>query len=89
MKELSFDSKLSDYVISQALATSFDNSNCPSVTRTEKELILSFQDDLDENTISNLNKSINDYRLREIIDEQTNYLRTEIVRKALFNSFPK
>jgi len=34
-----------------------------------------------------LQKYVNDYRLREIIDEETNFLRKEIISNALKNVY--
>jgi len=76
-----------EWVVRQACAWTFQSTEFPKVSREEKSWVVSLASGFDEATISLLERNLNEFRLREIIDLQTADLRMKMVNHSLENTY--
>jgi His-Xaa-Ser system protein HxsD len=78
------DKDLSEWVVRNATAWAFARTEeFPEISKSKDSWILSFQEPISEEKIAVLKKYINDYKLREIIDQRSGELRLSISEAAL------
>lgn len=77
----------SEWVVRHACAWTFQSAGFPKLALEENSWVLSLPSGLDEATKHLLERNLNDFRLREIIDAQTAGLRMKIVTHSLENTF--
>ena len=82
-------SDYSEWVVRQACAWTFQSGEFPKISLEEEGWIVSFASGFDEETLHLLERNINEFRLREIIDSQTTNLRMKVVTNALRNTYKK
>ncbi len=76
-----------EWVVRQACAWTFQSADFPKVSLEEKSWVVSLASGFDEATIHLLERNLNEFRLREIIDVQTAGLRMKIVTHSLENTY--
>ena len=82
------DYHYSEYVVRSACGWIFSDSNSfPQIKLEDGHWLLIFRQPISEEELSKLLTCLNDYRLREIIDGETNNLRQQILKSALVNVY--
>ena len=89
MVNYKISSDYSEWVVRQACAWTFQSADFPKISLEEQGWIVSFPSGFDEETLHLLERNINEFRLREIIDSQTANLRMKIVTNSIRNTYKK